>query len=526
MDAPRRPSPHAAAIVLAMAVLVLAAGIARPDAAVGPEGLVNLAVIAEIRHGVVPPTSPYHLGAPAVFGWGWHLGLAAVVDALRVPASRAAIVVGAVAAGWTVASVWTANGLWTRRPWLRAAFTVLPFALAAPWRAWWWALRTGASADGGLFAAFLGTDPRPTGVALAASGLVLLGRAKWDTRARALAAMLASFLCAVVWWPAVLALAMGSLGALIVALVEHGGRGRLGVIARQAAPGIAVLCTVGALAPWIGSLPGERFVLVTGAVAAGRLVNELPVIVMIGVGFARWRRLQRPARQLTVTAAEYAVAAAILDRHDGAAVVFALALGIIGGPLALALLGDGFPGWRSTSGAGASRRDRLALVAFSAGVLAIGVDVARVGGMSPTGESAALAAAAHPSGGGGANHWLRSRSPRAAVVLTAPERAIATAALAERRVVAAPLDVHTLELADHVELLARASALVDGLAACAASPASITRLAAMPEPWPPSLYALVARPPSTPSCAVLPPGVSRVYEDAADTVYVVRIGAL
>ena len=95
-------------------------------------GLHHSAYVYQIVHGIVPPTNPSSLEAPANFYWVWHAWLALGVRMFDVTPFEMSLVSNALGLSGFLCALWLATGEYTRNIWLRLAVCGVPFFILNP----------------------------------------------------------------------------------------------------------------------------------------------------------------------------------------------------------------------------------------------------------------------------------------------------------------------------------------------------------------------------------------------------------
>lgn len=549
--------------MLVAAALVLRTGGASTATAVGDDGTAIAALVYEAVNVGIPLTNPTHIGAPSPSSWGWPLLVGVIVEVARITPFQAMRLLSAAAIAVLVVTSWSVAGLHTRRLWVRVALVATPFAILnplAPMRLVYLLLaRWGQDglpfdracclqphdaldpAPGSLFAAFLQPTALPVGLAAYAVVLYALVRPRWGGRARVLVVLLLGMLAGIVWPPTGLVLVLTALGGLLsTALDQRPLRPEL--IARDAAPSLGLLAGLAVPLPLLlaGGVEPPRVALFEQPLEAWADIGRvgwalLPAVPLYVAGWRRRAHLVRTTRLLLAVGTVLGAGALVFaSPHRGEAelvVHFALPTSF----LALGLLDELVPGWRGTTGPGARLRARIVAAATTFGVASVAStvllwrlsDVATEDRYVSNGTAVELHAAstdtvtAHRQL---AYRWLRERTPATSYVLEAPRdaRRLDLSVVAQRRTVVALPSRWSAGTDGHDELVERARHVVAQLRACALTTADLVRLASLPEPWPPSLYA-VARRAGPGDCTDLPPGVAAVYDNPDWVVYVIDV---
>ncbi len=80
--------------------------------------LYHAAYTSQLVNGIVPPTNPSSLGAPANNYWAWHALLALLSRTLDIPAFQAHLIVSAFSLATFLSALWVLAG---RRAWAPAS---------------------------------------------------------------------------------------------------------------------------------------------------------------------------------------------------------------------------------------------------------------------------------------------------------------------------------------------------------------------------------------------------------------------
>lgn len=100
----------------------------------GFHGLFHSAYVYQIVNGIIPPTNPDSIGAPAGLYWGWHLLLAFLIILFGISSLEAILVVNSIAFSATLLCLWLLAGRITQRTLPRLAILGSPFFLLDPIR--------------------------------------------------------------------------------------------------------------------------------------------------------------------------------------------------------------------------------------------------------------------------------------------------------------------------------------------------------------------------------------------------------
>ncbi|MBW2421708.1 MAG: hypothetical protein JRH19_24435 [Deltaproteobacteria bacterium] len=95
-------------------------------------GLHHSAYIYQIANGIIPPTNPSSMEAPANFYWGWHALAAALMGALEISAFEALLLMNTLSLATLLGFLWLAAGRWTGSAWRRLGICLLPFFILNP----------------------------------------------------------------------------------------------------------------------------------------------------------------------------------------------------------------------------------------------------------------------------------------------------------------------------------------------------------------------------------------------------------
>lgn len=95
-------------------------------------GLHHSAYVYQILQGIIPPTNPSSLEAPANFYWIWHAWLALGVLSFDITPFEMSLVSNGLGLSGFLCAIWLATGEYTQNKWLRLAVCGVPFFILNP----------------------------------------------------------------------------------------------------------------------------------------------------------------------------------------------------------------------------------------------------------------------------------------------------------------------------------------------------------------------------------------------------------
>ena len=95
-------------------------------------GMHHSAYVYQILQGIIPPTNPSSLGAPANFYWIWHAWLALGAQTFDITPFEMSLVSNGLGLSGFLGAIWLATGTYTENRWLRLAVCGVPFFILNP----------------------------------------------------------------------------------------------------------------------------------------------------------------------------------------------------------------------------------------------------------------------------------------------------------------------------------------------------------------------------------------------------------
>jgi hypothetical protein len=132
--AARLMRPAAVLLLYALFSMFLIGGVAGSSSRIAQSyhGLHHAAYVYQLTEGIVPPTNPSSIDAPANFYWAYHGLLAGLVVIFDITSFEASIALNVASLTLFLFAFWWAAGRYTNNLLLRIGFSVLPFFLLNP----------------------------------------------------------------------------------------------------------------------------------------------------------------------------------------------------------------------------------------------------------------------------------------------------------------------------------------------------------------------------------------------------------